>query len=539
MSLMLLGSAAYPISVFIHGDDIFAEGGGNYIEGGEGYVNNEGLSEIIDYLPYDIKYEGGVNLGEANVKPLFDENSRPADTFEEVITAHTESITLNFEKPHFWSDGYIFDSETNSCRPLKYIKLSSQTHPEDLVVTAETENYNAKVTLKKISVEDFVGDYAVTMGFTQGTLALYTGLPTFANKTTCENTHASEPELIPGTYGLDPGDPSSGKVFIETKIEFSSNNKNDKLLKSDEVFLGLTDIDTAQSFKILNKDSLINAGNMYAKNPNALQPTGTELRNKFVANGNYIYSQYTVGDDSKPTEFIRMDEGNDLYIKLGNKARTEGVSVVYGFVYGAASGINYYARQYTVTYESGDHGTIQGGNTQEKVPAGNSPAGVTTKADSGYTFKHWVADRNVIYSKDDVYKVIKKGEAITAKQIKNLVIRANTKLTAIFGDTDGTDHDSDTPSSDTPSSDTPSSDTPSSDTPSSNTPSSNTPSSNTPSSNTPSSQSSSVKAPNTGSTTKDIDAAYIASLSMTAILSIALFIRILPRITHKKIDFKR
>lgn len=443
MSLALLGTALCPTSVFA------AE------------------------TNYGINYDGGANLGTAGtitVKDNFKTN------LSDVIEAHTKPLTLTFANPNSWTSGYLYDSNWG-CRPYHYVLVSDTVHPSNLSVTASTEAYDVDVEIKNTSTEDFASGYTVTMGFVNGTLALYAGGLTFADKATCESTHdESIPQVVTGTHGLSPRNEGSGKLFVETEVKVKAKNASAKLLSSDEIYYGITDIDAAQSYKLLNNP--LTKDNMFTNDASKLQEPGNELKNKFVTSGNYIYSQYS---KEEPWIVKINDEGNDVYVKLGENARASGVQAVYGFANGAASGIDFYARQYKVNYTAGEGGSVN--PSSEDVPSGNNPAGSTQTPADGYEFDHWTADKDVTLNDGSI---IKAGEKITEEQIKNVIVHDNINFTAHYSKVEAT-----------------------------------------------------PKFPNTGSSTKAIDAAGIATISIAAVLGLALFIRALPRITHKKIGFKR
>lgn len=444
LSLALLGTALCPTSVFAAGND------------------------------YNIVYDGGVDLGNTGtvtVAPNLTSN------LASIMTAHTKPMKLTFAQPGSWSTGYVYD-DTWGCRPFNYVLVSDTVHPSNLTVTASTEKYDVDVNIKKTSTEDFGSGYTVTMGFANGTLALYAGSLTFADQATCESTHGdTTPQVITGTHGLSPRNEGSGKLFVETELKIRQKDANDKLLSSDEIYYGITDIDSAQSHKILNNP--LTKDNMFTEKPSDLQEAGNSLKNKFVASGNYIYSQYS--KDEPWVVRINDERKNNIYVKLGDAARTNGVNAVYGFANGAGSGIDFYAKQYTVNYNTDGHGTTD--PSSEDVPSGNNPAGSNQTPADGYEFDHWTTDKDV---KLDDGTTIKAGESITAEQIKKVIVHDNLTFTAHYKKVETT-----------------------------------------------------PKLPNTGSSTKEIDAAGIATISVAAVLGLALSIRVLPRIMHKKIGFKR
>ena len=84
--------------------------------------------------------------------------------------------------------------------------------------------------------------------------------------------------------------------------------------------------------------------------------------------------------------------------------------------------------KYAVVYNPGDYGTITG-TTEEEVDEGGHPSGRDVNANDGFTFKGWVADKDVTLSNGTA---IAKDKIMTDEQIQNIVVNSNITLTAKY-----------------------------------------------------------------------------------------------------------
>ncbi|MDO4747419.1 MAG: hypothetical protein Q4A70_03745 [Candidatus Saccharibacteria bacterium] len=263
-------------------------------------------------------------------------------------------------------------------------------------------------------------------------------------------------------------------VFVETKIKVYENKTNE-LFKSNRLYFGITDIDARQSYKILNSDNLLVPNNMYAENAASLQPSDPEIttRNMYVSDGNYIYSPNV--------DYFNITEpGNDVFVNVNTDVQEEGLRVVFGYSRGgAASTLVYYAKQYTVNYLSEQNGEIVGIETEDVI-AGGIASGSEAKPQDGYQLKYWTADVDIEL---DDGTTIKAGQPITTEQLPHIVVNQDINLTAFY-ETDST-----------------------------------------------------PAVPDTGASTKDTSVAQVVTISLLGILSVALIIRAIPFILHKKVKF--
>ena len=262
------------------------------------------------------------------------------------------------------------------------------------------------------------------------------------------------------------------KLFVQLNLKLYKDN-SDQVFVSDGIYFRFNDIDSGQSYKILNASNQLTANKMYAKSIADLQPTDPNVtsKNMFNTTENYIYAEYG-------PSFNIIEEDSSLYVNIGVAAQQEGLDVVFGFTKEAGSGIEYYAKQYTVTYESDEGGTITG-ITEEDVISGDVPSGSTEEAKKDYELDYWKADKDVTLTDGTV---IKAGEPITPEQIKKVVVNKDITFTAVY--------------------------------------------------------TKALKVPNTGASTEELNATIVA-LPIIGILLGALMIGLLPKLTHKKISFKK
>ena len=364
--------------------------------------------------PYGMEYTGGEPLGADNVQ------IEPGliDSLAPIIRINDDK-ELTFSDSDLWQDGY---TSINGCTAIKYITINQDIITNNLsnvYYTIANRRYTAKVDIKNIGLKndgDSYVDGRITVAvYAENKLDRYgdmlIGYQVYSDSE-CQ-------DVIGNTRWLYPSHNSD--VFVNTKITLEEKNGEGDL-GSKQLFFGITDIDGAQSYKILNQDSKLTLNNMYAKSAEALQPTDSGLRNMYVADGSYIYSQYDGRD------FFDIATDSDIYAKLGQTAIEDGLEMVFGFAAYARSGIQFYAQQYTVTYRSDSNGAIAADSfTSEDVMPDDTPSGVSTTPKEGYELKYWTADRDVVL-KDGT--TIKAGEHILPGQVKQVVVGGNIVFTA-------------------------------------------------------------------------------------------------------------
>ena len=337
---------------------------------------------------YNIEYSGGTELSASNVKTL----TGNLTTLVESNNGQVQVSTSNSSK---WKSGYIYNTAgDNTCIPFHYffVNNSSNITASDGLSFRLTSGTNGKYdieaqitsvtldTTEPNSGREYVVGVAEQQGF------LYSGWWQVFHDAECTNAvrKTDDSETLNGLTRSRPD-----KIFVQLKTKLHKHNET-AVFKSNEQYFALTDIDAAQSYKILNSDNQLSANNMYTIDISRLQPTNTTLRNMFVSNnnGNYIYSQYTESED------IGLRGGNDIFVELNDNTQSNGLDIVFGFAEAAGSGLEYYSRQYTITYNSDDNGTITG-RTSEVVFSGDNPSGSTQTPSDNYHFVCWKANKRV------------------------------------------------------------------------------------------------------------------------------------------------
>ena len=407
--------------------------------------------------PYGMDYTGGEVLGDSNVtiNPTFIDGLSP-------LIAGTNQEG-SFTGP--WLDGYFGPN----CHKIKYIKVSASDpidESDGLAFSFKDATYVADIKIANIMV-DPAGDndtYAVIIDDNDIIEAGYF----IYDDAACTNR-------VPDIKRVYT---TQDKIFVQTNIKLYKNGDSEVFV-SDGLYFGITDIDAGQSYKILNLGNQLTANNMYAVSAADLQPgdPSITLRNMFDSTNHYIYSQYEVNGGGKSTFNITASD-NDIYVKINEATWLNGLDVVFGFTSEAGSGIRFYAKQYTVTYESDEGGTITG-ITDEQVISGDTPLGSTEESKENYELDYWKTDKDVTLTDGTT---IKAGEPITIEQIKKVVVNEDLTFTAIHK--------------------------------------------------------AKIKVPDIGAFTEDING-MLVSLPVIGILLGALMLGLLPKLTHKKISFKK
>ena len=378
--------------------------------------------------PYGIEYDGGTPLGEGVVN-LLDEHIGPLIDLD-------EEVEIEYSDSELWDDGYSYDV-ARRCKKTKYFKVSENTTAQDLegvYYTISNGKFKIKVEIASVLNQVIFNDdendnewVAVEALPTNGTLLVGYNISKDSECGTKED----------GVILLYNGARDRGTFFVETKQTLTRiDNKQEKVFKHDDLYYGILDIDASQSFKVLNSgNQLISGenGNMFAKSFDGLQPT-VESEDGDDNNTNTITEDdknMYVGGEGKyiysTTPTFTIDEGNNVYVKLNAATQSEGLRMVYGFASGAGSPISYYAKQFTVEYLSDKNGEVDEVEA-ESVIAGETPSGSTTTPAEGYELDYWTADKAVILT--DGTK-IKAGDPITSKQIKQVIVGEDLVFTAV------------------------------------------------------------------------------------------------------------
>ena len=423
--------------------------------------------------PYGINYSGGTELGASNVQI----NPTLVNELAPLIKYGTQmGNRITASENGGWKEGYI---NTNNCSKAYYLEYpsvdggikvaSNRTTDISPSYTISNNDYSIVVKIDDVFLdgitEESLEGKSIAVAASQKNGGLHVGYKIYTDDT-CKTVD----ENIKGMNTTD-----NGKVFVETNIKLYKNGTE---YVSNGLYFGLVDIDAAQSYKILNEGDSLKASNMYAESAAKLQPTDSSIvsRNRFNASSNYIYSEYI--DSGKG--FNIETSGNDIFVKLSNKAQTDGLNMVFGFVGSAGSGVQYYAKQFVVKYISDDNGKISGIG-EEDIIASSNPSGSASTPNSEYKFVYWIADIDVTLEDGTV---IKKGEKMTLAQVKQVVVDQDITFTAIHETEDG------------------------------------------------------PAVPNTGSYTSEGSLMPIA-ISITGVALGAMIIGLLPKLHHKRIDFNK
>ncbi|MBQ3436606.1 hypothetical protein IJG26_01465 [Candidatus Saccharibacteria bacterium] len=424
------------------------------------------LSTNVFAENYGITYSGGDPLSDSNVtiNPGLIDGLTPL--FKSVIPEET-----TYSNSSKWEDGYMLIESYNICKPMKYFRVSGTKtiKPEDnLKMTLSNEKYSIDISFDEASIEGYVDDgkdFAVAMdnNWIDGMTEAYTDAE-------CQNKVTDIKES---------GYSQNSKQFIKTNVKLRKKGTA-PVFVSDELYFGIVDIDAAQSFKVLNPSNLLTKNNMFARAAADLQGDNpeSEFKNIYVENGNYIYAEFN--KDSNPPTVSSSNKSN-VFVKLNQETQRNGLDIVFGFVAGAASRVDYYAKQYSVKYISDEGGDITG-IPSEDVIAGQNPIGSEEEAKEDYVFKYWIADKDVTLTDNTT---IKAGQPITMDKIKLVIVNQDITFTAIHEKKEAT-----------------------------------------------------IPVPNTGASTMNIEPATIASVSVFGVLALALTIRVLPRFTRKKVRFE-
>lgn len=367
---------------------------------------------------YGIDYDAaGVDLGQSNVI----EDANLIDSLFPLIkyTSGDSSSAAASVSGAGWQEGYM---NYSGCHPYHYIAMQngdSIDESDNLSFVVYNNSYEIRAQIKNISFESEPNARQETyaIGVTDSGGFIVTGFETF-NDAACSDSKAINL--------LTPDD--GNKIFVELVTTLHKRGESN-IFSSGEQYLGITDIDAAQSYKILNSGNELNGnigdgGNMYTKDLDALQPTDSELRNKFVAAGNYIYSQYSGGNS------FDIWNGNAIYVPLTLNTQNEGLDIVFGFAGGAGSSIEYYSKKYTVEYESDENGEIVAPALQEEsVFSGDNPTGSTPTPNSGYHFTNcWTANVGVTLEDGNEYPA--DTHCLTPEQVQQVIVTEDIIFTA-------------------------------------------------------------------------------------------------------------
>ena len=359
-------------------------------------------------IPYGMSYSGGEVLGASNVV----EAPTLINSLTE-LTKWDESEATYHSNSDLWHEGYWLDDQKN-CFPSKYLLFSESSEidweNEDLGVDINDGTYTRSFRIKDIQVydpnnkldDDKTFAIRSTGGFNIGEV--------FTDKK-CKNRI--------NTYELDINDGKSVRLYAETETKLYKNSTGKDVF--DDLYYGITDIDAAQSYKILNEGNEFVAGEMYARSIRSLQPSEDESpsndENMYVDSGNYIYSE----------GMFNTHRDASIFVKVKPQAQSDGLRVVYGFRHKAGSSTLLFAKQLLVQYESDDKGVITG-IEDEEIISGDNPTGSSTEPNEGYELDYWTADKDVTLEDGTV---IEAGKPLTPEEVMLVDVREDLVFTAI------------------------------------------------------------------------------------------------------------
>ena len=383
-----------------------------------------------------------------------------------ILTSDKSQITFSGSK---WIDGYHMTG--NNCKKVKYFKVYGNDTP-GLSYQLKEGSYRADVTINKVEVTGISGlseggKFSTVMVETEDGSSnenwLYVGTEMYTDsKCTTKLANYERPTIE-----------NDAVTFVETNIKLY---KDSKIYNSEQLYFGIIDFDSAQSFKILNSDNKLVKGSMYVMTSADDLQGSSKYKNMYSPDG-YLYSTYD-------NDGFLMTGKSDIYVQLTTNTQNNGINAVFGFAANAGSAVDFKNLLYRVTYVSDEYGEITG-KKSENVEAGSNPTSSTQKPNEGYEFTHWTVDKDVTLT--DGKTVIKAGEAISEAQIKQVVVNENLEFKAFHKPV-------------------------------------------------PVPEEKGPAAPNTGASTGEFNATPIV-ISVFGITLGALFVRLLPRLTHKKIKF--
>ncbi|MBO7132436.1 hypothetical protein J6V85_04265 [Candidatus Saccharibacteria bacterium] len=426
--------------------------------------------------PYSIEYTGGVALGTANVQI----DSELVESLTPLMQIDS-NVTVDVSDSNLIRDGYLLSGSLgNQCRAVKYVTVSNEdtiSLEDDVTYYLTQDQYTISVAFNNIVLENIEDGKTYAVGIDSNASVLYTGYQIF-DDSSCQTARGDIDYL---------GQGPTERIFVDMIMKIHNAYRLDSPLLFNNLYFALTDIDMAQSYKILNSGNTLKKSHMVAADPEDLQSRrGSTLRNMYVEGGDYIYSEYSY--DGFRMSTLNLPDTANVYTNIYRKTQNDGLNIVLGFVTNAYNGIEYYILENddaSITYRSDNNGSIVGEATED-IAVGGNPSGITTKPNDGYEFSHWVANKDVEL-KD--YTIIAAGEPISNAQLKNIVVTDDLVLTAVHKAI--ADDDDLAPG-----------------------------------------------VPNTGMNTGNTNATII-TVSVFGILLGALFIRLLPRLTHKKVNFSK
>ena len=356
---------------------------------------------------YSMDYSGGELLGNGNLR---------------VEPALTGSLTgllygtksIKYSNSAKWKTGYL--KIQNSCYSARYLRVGlsdTVAESDNAGYTITNGVFSTDINVKKISGENLSSvlsnDEFIAVSIWDQNGYLFAGQPVYQD--------SSCTTAIDGAKSLSWE--SGAKVFVEanTKLKYAIN---DNMVKSDQLYYLIGDIDGSQSFKILNSDNKLSMSNMFAASAEGLQPTTGEAHNMFVPGGGYIYSQGNFG----------IESGAEVYVKLAESAQEDGLDIVYGFAHNAGSSVEYYAKRYRIDFLLDRNGTTSE-ITHEDIISKTTPTGPGIEKVLAYNPTKIAANTDVQLTDGNL---IKAGSPISNDQLYKIVVDKEIVVTAYLHD---------------------------------------------------------------------------------------------------------
>lgn len=347
-----------------------------------------------------------------------------------LISSGMDAVQTGFSDTNLWKQGFINDTIDGErvCREINYFEVSSASPINEnsglsFSVEDNGSGYRAGVQIVGAAVQNPDGtasNVKSMIGIVTDFGWVYGGWTVYGNETDCQAQTGAV---------IDKINLGETHVFVNMRVKTYRGNSSTPLI-SNKLYLGITDIDAAQSYKILNADNMLSPSNMYAQDLSKLQPGSDsatpDLHNYYVADGNYIFSQYNAAAEAGHRTIATPNESN-IFVPLTENTQRDGLELVFGFGDNAASGLSYYSKLYTVKYVSDDYGSIIG-KSQESVISGENPTGSIQEPATNYALSHWEADVDVVL--EDGTTEIKAGNPITEEQITQVDVNEDITFKA-------------------------------------------------------------------------------------------------------------
>ncbi len=352
-------------------------------------------------------YAGGEPLSAENVTV----NAELVSGLTSLVKMSDREVEYKYSTSDKWEDGYV--KSGSNCKSVKFFRArkGDQINSDDNLSFKVSKNqYTVEVEFNDVFIDNDITE-ALAVGIMPYNGYIFYGQVIYTD-TECTSLDVD----IVGA-----GNPSGKDAFLKLKVRLFAGEEE---VVSDGLYFGITDIDAAQSYRILNEGNQLSKNNMFVEDANSLQSDTSDFKNMFVESeeGNYIYSQY---DDT----YLNITNGkNNIFVRLNRETQEEGLELVWGFKGLAWSGVEYYAKQYRVEYESEENGEITG-IIGEDVMSGGNPSGSDATPKEDYELDYWKANRDVTLEGG---VVIKAGEKITVEQIKHVVVDQDITFIAVY-----------------------------------------------------------------------------------------------------------